>query len=124
MTRLRPSITALAAVLGGLLLFVALLAGHCPRPILAPHPATAAIAAGTVSPADALAVPANPSCIIQTPAMVAASPTTPAHPPQLVSVDDGAGSTTGAGIAPTSASSRAPPPHGVPSTIDLCVLRV
>lgn len=124
MTRLRPSITALAAVLGGLLLFVALLTGHCPRPVLAPHPAVATTASGAVSPGDVVALPVNPSCVLQTPAAVAASSTAPVHAPQLVSVDAGTAATTAADAASASASSRAPPPYGVSSTIDLCVVRV
>jgi hypothetical protein len=124
MTRRRPSITALAAVLGGLLLFVSLLSGHCPRPVLAPHPTVATTAVATIGSGDAVVLPANPSCVLHTPAAIAATSAAPAHAPQLLSVDASADLTTAADLASTVASSRAPPPPGASSTIDLCVIRV
>jgi hypothetical protein len=126
MARPHPSTAALAAVLGGLLLFVALLSGHCARPILAPHAAApvASAAVATVAPADAVARPGTPSCILQTPAAVAVTSPSPAHAPQLVWVDASAALALAADVASASASSRAPPPHAASFTIDLCVLRV
>jgi hypothetical protein len=125
MTRSARRTSALAAVLASLVMLVGLLSGHCPRPVLDPHPiaAAAAVTAAAAEPAGTSARPADHSCTTQTPAALATPATTPVDPPQPAlaatrSLDVGAPAPLGA-----AASSRAPPPR-IPSAIDLCVLRV
>jgi len=125
MTRSALRTSTLAAVLASLVMLVGLLSGHCPRPVLDPHP-VATVAAGAVSTVDPVgpsAQPTNHSCTTQTPAALTTPAAAPIDPPQpALAATRGLAVDTPARVGAT-ASSRAPPPSS-PSTIDLCVLRV
>jgi hypothetical protein len=125
MTRRAFSMTAFAAALSGLLLFIGLLSGHCPRAVLDPHPVAAASAAPVEMTSTApMAQPADHSCTTESPAVLATAATAPLDAPQMGAALQAAPTAPASSAVATSSPSRAPPPPASASTIDLCVLRV